>query len=79
MGDDGDYSRQEQETRQAKEILGFPHPIQIYLFEEIHAHSDPLELDTNDHRFVPEIKLFLKEHLCSQPSGWHFSTKQMPA
>src|ERR1700686_1454173 len=60
MGKDGSHPGREQEKRQAKEILGFAHPIQINLFEEFHAHSDPLELDTNDHRFVPEIVLFLK-------------------
>ena len=60
MGEDGDHPGREQETRQAKEVLGFAHPIQIHLFEEFHAHSDPLELDTNDHRFVPKIELFPK-------------------
>ena len=65
MGKDGSHPGREQEKRQAKEVLGFAHPIQINLFEEFHAHSDPLELDTNDHRFVPKIELFPKEHLCS--------------
>src|ERR1700686_2383787 len=60
MGKDGSHPRREQEKRQTKEILGFAHPIQINLFEEFHALSDPLELDTNNHRFVPEIKLFQK-------------------
>src|ERR1700686_4939417 len=62
MGKDGSHPGREQEKRQAKEILGFPHPIQINLFEEFHAHSDPLELDTNDPRFVPEIELFPKNY-----------------
>src|ERR1700687_3058737 len=73
MGKDGSHAGRQQEKRQTKEILGFAHPIQINLFEEIHAHSDPLELDTNHHRFVPEIKLFPIEHLCSAGfSLWGF-------
>ena len=59
MGKDGSQPGREQETRQAKEVLGLAHPVQINLFEEIHAHSDPLELDTNDHGFVPKSELFL--------------------
>src|SRR5258707_13620986 len=63
MGDLGSHPGRKQEKRQGKEVLGFAHPIQVNLFEEFHAHSDPLELDTNDHRFVPKIKLF--PALCS--------------
>src|SRR5229473_1768533 len=54
MGDLGSHPGRKQEKRQGKEVLGLAHPIQINLFEEFHAHSDPLELDTNDHRFVPK-------------------------
>ena len=66
MGKDGGQPGREQEKRQAKEVLGFAHPIQINLFEEIHAHSDPLELDTNDHGFVPKIELFAKNIFVAQ-------------
>ena len=45
-----------------KEVLGFAHPIEINLFEKFHAHSDPLELDTNVREFVPECELFINSH-----------------
>jgi hypothetical protein len=60
MGQDGRHTGREEQEGQTKEILGFAHPIQIYLFEEFHAHSDPLELDTNGIGFVPKIELFLR-------------------
>jgi hypothetical protein len=77
MGKDGGYPGRKQEKRQAKEVLGFAHPIQIHLFEEIHAHSDPLELDTNDCEFVPKIEIVTKLSLWRglQPAG--FSTAEM--
>jgi hypothetical protein len=56
MGSDGSDPSRQQEKRQGKEELGLTHPVQINLFEEIHAHSDPLELDTDSRRFVPEIE-----------------------
>ncbi len=58
MGDNGGHPSRKQKKRQAKEVLGLSHPIQINLFQELHAHSDPLELDTNVDRFVPKIERF---------------------
>jgi hypothetical protein len=63
MGDDRCHPGREQQKRQAKEVLGFAHPVQIYLLEKIHARSDPLELDTNGSGFVPKIELL--PNLCS--------------
>jgi hypothetical protein len=54
MSDDGYHPRRKQTKRQAKEVLGFAHPIEIDLFEEFHGHSGPLELDTNVFNFVPK-------------------------
>jgi hypothetical protein len=56
MSSDGGNSGRQQEKGQSKEELRLTHPVQINLFEEIHAHSDPLELDTDSRRFVPEIE-----------------------
>jgi hypothetical protein len=59
MRNQGGAPGNKQGQGQSEEVLRVTHPIQINLFKEIHAHSDPLEFDTNLGRFVPEIVTFL--------------------